>query len=288
MDRAVALWNELLPEHYWIDASLFAFNTLESGLLIADACTFGDDGFLIVKSSRFGRLDTAHVSAMVFREERAWDEALSRARSTLSATGIRHWQFGGDWRHFFPGVPRDCEILLEPLRRAHFAKLGVSCFDVERDLLDYKPPTVPSPNVRPASVDDALAIDAFLRQEFPGRWNADVMEKLYEDPARVYVLVLSDVIEGFAMTQMDGDLRRRAGAVWSRSLGPNWAALGPIGVSRAVRGQGHGHALLAAALCSLRDQGARQTIIDWTVLTEFYGKHGFKATREYMTYSREL
>jgi hypothetical protein len=31
----------------------------------------------------------------------------------------------------------------------------------------------------------------------------------------------------------------------------------------------------------LRDHGARRTIIDWTGLVDFYGKHGFEVTRTY-------
>ena len=114
------------------------------------------------------------------------------------------------------------------------------------------------------------------------------MEKFSEEPHRVYVLELDGAVEGFAMTQLAGDMHRRAGAVWSHDLGEMWGALGPIGVSKGLRGRGHGDGLLAAALCGLRDEGARQTIIDWTTLVDFYGKHGFRKSREYETFVAPL
>ncbi len=284
MDSAVALWNELLPERYRIDTSLFQFNTFESGLLVPEACTFSDDGFLVVKSGRFGSEGAAHISAMAFRDDEKWKEALSRARAVLSSMGFNRWQFGGDWRHFFPGCPVDCTRLASTLEGGEFVRQGTPVFDVERDLRDYLAPVEPTGGVRACLVSDKDELESFLAREFPGRWHTDVMEKFGENSARVYVLVLSGAIEGFAMTQMEGDVNRRAGAVWSGSLGPNWAALGPIGVSKSVRGQGHGHGLLAAALCSLRDHGARRTIIDWTTLTGFYGRHGFVVERDYETF----
>jgi predicted N-acetyltransferase YhbS len=60
-----------------------------------------------------------------------------------------------------------------------------------------------------------------------------------------------------------------------------WGQLGPIGVSKDVRGKGYGGALLDAGLGYLRDQGVRGCVIDWTDLVDFYGKFGFKPYREY-------
>jgi predicted N-acetyltransferase YhbS len=48
-----------------------------------------------------------------------------------------------------------------------------------------------------------------------------------------------------------------------------------------VRGNGWGGALLAAGLLEQKARGVRQCLIDWTVLDEFYGKHGFEKTRTY-------
>jgi GNAT superfamily N-acetyltransferase len=171
--------------------------------------------------------------------------------------------------------------LAESLAGARFVKTGRPCYDVERDLVDYAPPVEPSATASWCKISDRPALDAFLVREFPGRWRDDVLEKFAEDPSRIAKLVVDDQVAGFAMTQMEGDEHRRAGAVWSHDLGRHWAVLGPIGVARALRGEGHGHGLLAWALCQMRDHGARRTIIDWTTLTSFYGRHGFEPTRQY-------
>jgi GNAT superfamily N-acetyltransferase len=284
----VGLWNELYPERYQVDAPLFSFNTTESGLMLSEACTFTEDGFLVVKSSRFGRGDTAHISAMAFRTESEWDRAMALAESATAALGFSRIQFGGELRHFFPGVPTDLPRLQSVLVRAGFVEEGKHVYDLERDLADYQPPVRPAETTRICLAVARDAIDSFLASEFPGRWRADVMEKFDEDPSRVIALWRGFELKGFAMVQVDGDVHRRAGAVWSRSLGPGWAALGPIGVAKDLRGQGFGHGLLAAALCRLSSLGARRTIIDWTTLTQFYGKHGFVPTREYVSYAKTL
>jgi GNAT superfamily N-acetyltransferase len=274
-----------MPERYRVDASLVQFNTVESGLLLPSACVVGDDGFLIAKRCGEGE---ASVSAFAFADVAACVSALAFCRGELLTLGFERWRFGGERRHFFPGAPEDVPWISEALRTVGMEEGGPRVFDVERDLEGYSPPCEPSAFVRRCSAADGGVLDRFLRDEFPGRWHADVMEKFSEEPHRAYVLVLDGRVAGFAMTQMEGDMRRRSGAVWSASLGPGWAALGPIGVAADLRGRGHGHGLLAAALCDLRDQGARRTIIDWTTLTAFYGQHGFVAAREYATFAGRL
>jgi GNAT superfamily N-acetyltransferase len=285
----VRQWESFYPERYWVDESLVSFNTLDCDLFLPEASFVLDEGFVLLKMSASGRAwegdaaPTAHVSALGFSGFESGRLLLERARASLAEHGIVRWQFGGDWRHFFPGVPDECGGLARLLASCGFEKKEAQ-YDVERDLQGYEPPMPTSGFARPCVAADVGALDSFLAREFPGRWRRDAMDKFAEDPSRIVGLFLDGACQGFAMTQMDGDLRRRAGAVWSASLGPHWAALGPIGVAKSLRGQGHGHALLGSALCALRDQGARRTIIDWTTLTEFYGAHGFVVTREYATW----
>ncbi|MEX2242804.1 MAG: GNAT family N-acetyltransferase [Fimbriimonadaceae bacterium] len=289
----VRQWESFYPERYWVDEALVSLNTLDCPLFLPEQSVVDDGGFVLLKLSAAGRAweggaaPTAHVSALGFSGPEEGRRLLERARASLAEHGIVRWQFGGDWRHFFPGVPAECDELARLLSSCGFEKKEAQ-YDVERDLQGYEPPVQTSGFARQCAAGEAGALDSFLAREFPGRWRRDVMDKFAEDPSRIFGLFLDGACQGFAMTQMDGDTNRRAGAVWSRDLGPSWAALGPIGVSSALRGRGLGHALLGAALCSLRDLGARRTIIDWTTLTEFYGAHGFVVTREYATYSGQV
>ena len=111
---------------------------------------------------------------------------------------------------------------------------------------------------------------------------------LDNEPGSIDLLWLGSTIQGFAMTQVAGCQRPVSGACWSESLGENWGALGPIGISSDVRGKGLGDALLGLSLQRLKAEGARQTIIDWTTLDAFYGNHGFEVTRRYEQFVLEL
>lgn len=277
------LWNASLPSRYRVDDDLVAFNTIRSGLLVEEATFVGQEGFVVVK-----RIATRDPVAFVSCLGGDCDELLGSSRAALSEQGINHWQFGGEIRHFFPGVPADCEGITSAAKGAGMARIGAPVYDLERDLVDYVPPVDPCNRCRVCRSEDAKELHDFLSREFPGRWSSDVMEKFSEDPSRIVGLYVEGTCEGFAMLQAEGDTNRRAGAVWSNDLGPKWAALGPIGVSKSLRGKGMGHGLLAWSLCLLRDQGARRTIIDWTTLVPFYARHGFEPTREYATYAGPL
>ena len=97
----------------------------------------------------------------------------------------------------------------------------------------------------------------------------------------VHGLFTEGELHGFALLQDKSTPRPIGGAVWRMDLGDDWGSLGPIGISRSVRGRGFGDGLLASSLLELRRRGCRRTIIDWTTLADFYGKHGFVPTRTY-------
>ena len=290
-----ALWADFYPVRYHVDSALIDQNSRDCRLFIHRASVMDrDDGFIIVKAAGSGRayareeMPHAHISAVAFDSEETGFELFEHARKELVRQGFESWQFGGDWRHFFPGCPTDFPALEQFLTKCGMNLEGEPVHDLERDLADYEPPVSPATEARPCTEDDRVELERFLIQEFPGRWHIDTMAKFHSEPHRIIGLFLDGSCEGFAMTQLDGDLRRYAGAVWSADLGANWGALGPIGVSKSVRGHGFGDGLLAAALVGMRDQGARQTIIDWTSLVDFYGKHGFEVSRTYRTYESEL
>jgi predicted N-acetyltransferase YhbS len=71
------------------------------------------------------------------------------------------------------------------------------------------------------------------------------------------------------------------GALRWAGFAPEVAALGPIGVGKAIRGRGLGLALLVRGLEFLRAAGAHETVIDWTDLLDFYGRCGFAPWRRY-------
>ena len=290
-----ALWAEFYPPRYHVDSAIIDQNSRDCRLFIHKASVMDrDDGFIIVKAAGSGRAYAgeerrhAHISALAFETEETGSELYEHAREELVRQGYESWQFGGDWRHFFPGCPTDFAVLERFLSECGMIPERPPVHDLERDLAGYESPVAPASQARPCTEDDRAALERFLSREFPGRWHIDTMAKFHDEPHRIIGLFLDGSCEGFSVTQLDGDLRRYGGAVWSADLGAHWGALGPIGVSKSVRGQGFGDGLLAAGLVGLRNLGTRQTIIDWTTLVEFYGKHGFEVSRTYRTFRSEL
>lgn len=201
----------------------------------------------------------------------------------MCACGVHTVRFGSDPDHFWPGAPVGVSWLSELLVQAGFT-LGSEIYDMGRDLDDYAP--LGTADALGASVvrcnpADVPALGRFLTAEFPGRWETDTVRKAAEDPGDIFILLVDGTIQGFTVTQTPRSKRPHAGAVFRSDLGFDWCALGPIGVAATLRGKRLGDALLSEALLSLRETGGRDCTIDWTVLTEFYGRHGFRPTATY-------
>jgi len=293
LDRLVEFWNQFYPSRYRIDVDLLRTHTVDSPTFDWGAsCVEEADGeilaFVLVKKSPASLYagsdrDVAHLSAIGYCDANYGVDMLSDLKQLLRNRGCNRLTFGQDSLHFFPGCPEDFPQLTSFLMVEGFGDGGVAC-DLERDLGDYEN-TFKDPDgdeFRVVEAKDVRALEAFLTREFPGRWRYDVMSKVKIDgPGCVVALFHGDQIDGFALIQGETNKVPVGGAVWRNDLGEHWGSLGPIGVSKALRGKGSGHALLGNALAELRKRGARQSIIDWTGLLDFYGRHGFVVTRRY-------
>lgn len=290
-EEVAAAWNSVAGAKYRIDSALIDQNLFRSPLFDANASVWRDGRFVAIKRSAASLYQgpdptVAHLS--LFAAE-GTSELLDYAVEKLKADGIKSLVVGTDSGHFLPGAPEDLAWMEAFLQGAGFAA-GGEAVDLERDMVDYEFAVPGLGGVhRTLMEEDVPLLEAFLKREFPGRWHYDVMRKVgAEGPATVFGLFLNGACEGFASLQGEGCRLPIGGAVWHDSLGPSWGSLGPIGISKAIRGAGHGNALLGAALLELRRRGARRSIIDWTGLVDFYGAHGFVVTRRYRSYRREL
>lgn len=264
-------------------------------LLLEDASWWdGNDRFVAVKSPATAYPgappDRCHLAACVGVEE-----TLEEVFAACAAMGFRNLVFGMDHDHIWPGFPKDDDRLAQMVMAGF--QVGSDHCDLERDLCGFQAPescrdllAQHRATVQPAAQDDAEALDSFLARSFPGRWRHDTMRKVVEDreAGDILLLRIEGDIQGFAFTQREGARRPIGGAIWRRSLGPSWGALGPIGIAEQARGKGLGDALLASTLQTLAHRGSRRTIIDWTTLEDFYGRHGFVPTRRYLTLTKDL
>jgi GNAT superfamily N-acetyltransferase len=300
-ERLASFWNGFAPERYALDAELLQLKTVQcpafdwgaSCVIEADGETLG---FAVVKKSaralyRGPDQDVSHLSLIAFCDPNFGVDLLSDVKTTLRNRGSNRLVFGQDSGHFFPGCPTDFGALSDFLMVEGFAE-GAEVVDLERDMRDYQNPyqTPADAQMRPVESDaDAALVEAFLVREFPGRWTYDVLSKMKrEGKDCVFGLFRGGACDGFALLQ---DWRHRepiGGAVWRSDLGERWGSLGPIGVSKDLRGQGYGHALLGSALSELRERGVHRAIIDWTTLRDFYGKHGFEVSRSYKSLALRL
>lgn len=305
-DALTDLWRRYFPEPYLVGADLIRQNTVESPLFDwgASAIDVRDDkivGFVAVKKAA-GSLYTApgdeqaHLSAIAYDEADAGIDLLAHAKRVLRNRGVEKLVFGQDNGHFFPGCPSDATKLKDMLIIEGFVE-GAESVDLEHDLTNYVPPidvdeVLRRENawVRRCSKIDLPLLDEFLAREFPARWRYDTLRKLEAEgePSFVVGLFTDGKCEGFAITQWEGHRLPIGGAVWNQSLGEGWCSLGPIGVSKVVRGRGLGDAVLAGALLDLKSDGLRRCLIDWTNLSNWYGKHGFEIARRYTSYSLAL
>lgn len=288
------LWNSYYPQEYAIDAAILEQNTVGSPLFDwgASAIDVVDEkilGFVAVKKSaatlyKGPQPDTWHITGLAHHEADTGVDLLAYAKQNLRDRGAYRLAFGGDNRHLFPGCPTAAANLCNFLMVAGFRE-AAECFDLERDLADYEPPTQPPDGLelRTCKPGDVEQVRTFFEREFPHRWRYDVFDKIgVEGPeACVFGAFQGDRCVGFALIQDAKQRQPIGGAVWRKSLGENWCSLGPIGVSSEMRGGGIGHGLLGKALLELKSRGGRRCIIDWTTLKEFYGKHGFVPTRHY-------
>jgi len=300
LDRVTEFWNGFYPEKYRIDSEILRLNTVDcpsfdwgaSAVEIADGEVLG---FVIVKKSPSGLYagvdqDTAHLSAIAFREAEFGVDLMADLKRLLRNRGAHRLVLGQDSGHFFPGCPVDCPVLIGFFTVEGFVDSG-EAVDLERDLQEYSNPfPVPAGDVhRRLTNQDVSGLAEFFDREFPRRWKYDVMRKVeIEGPECVFGLFRDGRVEGFALLQDSASRLPIGGAVWRNDLGENWGSLGPIGISESLRGKGSGNALLGQALLDLKSRGVRRCIIDWTTLVDFYGGHGFEVTRRYRPMSLAL
>ncbi len=292
------LWNEFYPARFRVTPSLLERNTTGSSVFDwgASVIELNDKlqpiGFVAVKRSADNLYpgpsrDLAHVNSIAFNDPRIGVDLMHYTKQVLIQRGIDQLRFGQDLDHFFPGCPLDHSALKDFLLIEGFDE-GPVVSDVCRDLADYSfVPTIDA-EVRSCDPSEVKALSTFLDREFPGRWKYDCLRYIAAEGncSPIDILWIDGEICGFAVTQDGSSKQPHAGAMWCD--GENWCALGPIGVSAAIRGRGFGDALLAASLTRMRTAGKRNCTIDWTSLTDWYAKHGFVIETTYLKFTLSL
>lgn len=300
LNALVNIWNAACGPDLAINLRLAEYNTqLATGAIQAGQVAFiADEAVGIVLASalasdpltsppQVGWIDSIAVEPKSQRRGIGRD-LLTWAEGWLRERGCSRARLGGSLRPFVPGLP------VELAKNAYFEKAEYtkdrSVWDVARDLSKY-PITRGDdlPNLHPAQPTDAESLLEFLRREFPGRWRFE-FEEFQRAPGQMcdyFLLSTHRGIDGFARLTFEGS-ERPIERYYLQRLPRPWGQLGPIGVSKDLRGRGLGRALLDGALNYLRERGVRGCLIDWTDLVDLYTKFGFAPYREYAVLRKEL
>lgn len=295
------LWNGALGAIMPISAAFVRYNFMPSKGVTRRLFVLQIDGALagaaLATTLQGEPLVTAHgegwIDALVVSP--AWQRRglgrrlLSAAEGWLAEQGCRAVQIGGGLRPFAPGAP-EASGAAPFFTRCGYTSFGPT-WDMAANLASYTPPALTSAScsaapATPRQVDDLLN---FLRREFPGRWRYEA-EMFLADGGRIsdFMLLWSERgVDGCCLLTFPDSVRPLE-RFYPYQLPKPWGQLGSIGVSADRRGVGFGAALLDAGLRRLHNNGVNGCVIDWTTLTDFYGKFGFTPYRTYVMLGRSL
>jgi len=213
------------------------------------------------------------------------------AVDALRARGRRELRLGADPERWLPGVPVAAPAATWRFLRARGVRPGGLESDLWLDLHDAAIDRVRLPVGASLVDDDPDAAVAFVVRAFPGRWS-DEVARAAAGGAAVLGLRRGGATIGFCVAARPGDPHLAPGLLWTGGPGgapdPGVAALGPLGLDPAARGGGLGLALVAGAARWQRERGHRAAVIDWTTLTDFYGRLGAHAWRVYQRAEGDL
>jgi len=233
--------------------------------------------------------DLAHIALLAVAPEarrQGIGGALYRqAVTALRERGRSRLRIGAEPERFLPGVP----AAAPPETWRFLRRRGLQPGGVEVDCWLNLDDSALARHPLPAGTELAAAPPefalTFVAEHFPGRWAEEVADAAALG-ATILLLRRAARPLGFALARPPLPALAAAGLTWTatRPWGPvagGIAALGPLGLDPAVRGEGLGLALVAAAAGWLRAQGASAAVIDWTTLVGFYGRLGAHIWRVY-------
>jgi len=215
-------------------------------------------------------------------------ELLTWAESWLREKGCKRIRIGGNLRPFLPGLPYAMSE-----NATFFEKRGYQSpshqpyeYDIARSLKAYqhaysKPLHADLHPMQPG--EEPLLLD-FLYREYPGRWEFEAREFVKNGGRASDFLLLrvNDAVHGFCRLTLP-DSERPIERFYPQRLPQPWGQFGPLGLSKAVRGQGLGGYLIDASALHMQSLGVDGCVIDWTSLVELYARFGFRVYNQYVS-----
>jgi GNAT superfamily N-acetyltransferase len=298
-DAAMTIWNAAAHSDYSINERLIAYNTTPcTGERLAGRLALRNDqlvGFVLacaVKDNPLGWISILAVHPSAQRQGLG-SELLHWAESWLKDKGCKRLRIGGSLHPFAPGLPYVMNANLPFFERHEYTAPSHQPdeYDIARSLKDYKAmyPQPAQAALLPMQPGEEPLLLEFLTREYPGRWEFEAQEFVKNGGRASDFLLLrvNGEVHGFCRLTLS-DSERPIERFYPQRLPRPWGQYGPLGLSKAVRGQGLGGYLIDAAAVHLQSLGVDGCVIDWTSLVELYGKFGFTVYNQYISLFKDL
>ena len=296
---AIRIWNAASHPDYLINERFLTYNVIPAtGETIEGRVAIDKNepvGFVLTCAVQGGTLGWVSAIAVHPSAQRQGigSELLSWAEDWLKEHGCKRIRMGGNLRPFLPGLPyvmRENAIFFEErgYQTSHDQPYE---YDIARSLKDYQPiyPKPADAELTPMQRDEEPLLLDFMHREYPGRWEFEAQEFVKNGgrSSDFLLLRMDGEVQGFCrLTWRDSE--RPIERFYPQRLPQPWGQYGPLGLSKAVRGQGVGGYLIDAAAVHMQSLGVDGCVIDWTSLVELYGKFGFKVYNQYISLFKKI
>ena len=295
--KLLFIWNSASHPDYLLNERFLAYNALPfSGETIGGRLAILNDepvGFVlacIVTDDSAMMLGWVSALAVFPAAQRQGigSSLLDWAEDWLKMQGCKRIRVGGNLRPFAPGLPYAMRENLSFFEKHDYqSPVGQPYeYDIARSLKDYqslyaKPIQADLAPMQPGQ--ESLLLD-FLKREYPGRWEFEAREFVKNGgrPRDYLLLRVNNKVEGFCRITLE-DSERPIERFYPQRLPRPWGQFGPLGLSKAVRGQGLGGYLIDATALHMQSLGVNGCVIDWTALVDLYGKFGFDLYNQYVS-----
>jgi len=291
---AIRIWNAASHHDYPINERFLAYNiipatgeTIEGRVVIYNEEPVGFVLVCMVQDGTLGWVSAIAVHPSAQRQG-IGSELLAWAEDWLKVYDCKRIRIGGNLRPFLPGLPY---VMRE--NAAFFEKNGYHLssdqpyeYDIARSLKNYQSiyPKPAHADLTPMNSGEEHILLEFFHREYPGRWEFEAQE-FVKNGGRASDFLLLRVdgeLQGFCrLTLLDSE--RPIERFYPQRLPQPWGQYGPLGLSKAVRGQGLGGYLIDAAAVHMQSLGVDGCVIDWTSLVKLYGKFGFEVYNQYIS-----
>lgn len=285
------LWHQALHGRWAISLEAMLSTLEDAALLLVAECDGLRRGFCAVDARRGGSAGlTLLLVEPASQRHGVGTELLSRAEEKLKHLGVHKLTLGaGNGDYFWPGLPEEQGRSSSFFRQRGFVE-EESSEDLIQDLQDFETPDWAAERLASSSSVIRIAepayerkIAAFERLHFPA-WSAYFENEMNQGGYSNILLALGSS-HGILGTLL---IRHDTPVPWIAMDGKQMGTLNTLGVAPERQRQGIGLALTARALEILRRRGCSHCFIQWTGLTEWYGKLGATTWAHYRMASKLL